>query len=94
MPVKKRRDVEAGLLRKGFQRDEGDHHYFTYQRLSDGKYTGIFTKTSHSGDDLDDFLLGRMARQCRVNKKQFIDLVDCPLSRQDYEGIAAPKDDG
>lgn len=92
MPVKKRRDVEAGLLRKGFQKNEGDHHYFTYHRLVDGKATSIFTKTSHSADDLGDFLLGQMARQCRVNRKQFLDLIECPLSRQEYENAAVPKD--
>jgi len=28
-----------------------------------------------------------MARQVSLTKKQFLDLVDCPLSREDYEKL-------
>lgn len=93
MAAKKRRDVEAGLLRKGFQKEDGDHNYFIYHRMSDGKPTGVFTKTSHSGKDLDDFLLGQMAKQCRVNKRQFLALVECPLTREEYETTALSNDE-
>jgi len=47
----------------------------------------VFTKTSHGSGyrTLDDGLLGQMARQCRLTKARFIELVDCPLSQDDYE---------
>jgi hypothetical protein len=28
-----------------------------------------------------------MARQCSLTKKQFLDLLDCPLSREEYEKL-------
>jgi hypothetical protein len=46
------------------------------------------TKTSHgSGGDISDDLLARMAKQCGVTKGQFLKLVDCPLTRQEYEEL-------
>jgi hypothetical protein len=32
-----------------------------------------------------------MAKQCGLEKLQFLDLVDCPLGRSDYEGILRAK---
>ncbi len=85
-------DVEKGLLGKGFQRREGDHHYFTYYNLA-GQKTAIFTKTSHTPKmrEIPDNLLGQMARQCRLNKNDFLNLVDCPLSRESYEKKVFPE---
>ncbi len=81
-----RKDVEAGLLAKGFQCREGDHSYFIYYDTA-GKKTIAKTKTSHSGKDLDDSLLALMAKQIKLTKKQFLELVDCPLSREAYQQI-------
>lgn len=56
MPPLDRDDVEAGLKKKGFTEEDGDHRFY---KLNVGdKYTGIFTKTSRGkkyktlGDDL------------------------------------------
>ena len=87
MPVKAKRDVEAALKKKGFAQDDGDHHWFFYWTL-DGKKTTVRTKTSHgSTKDLGDSLLKEMARQVRISKVQFLDLVDCPLGREEYERL-------
>jgi len=44
------------------------------------------TKVSHGGShDIGDPLLAQMARQCRVTKPLFLQLVDCPLDREAYE---------
>jgi hypothetical protein len=40
-----------------------------------------------SGDDIDDKLLGRMARQVGLDRRKFLDLVDCPLSRDDLDEL-------
>lgn len=79
-------DIEQGLRRKGFKQREGDHHYFIYWNLN-GEKTAVFTKTSHTPKmrDVPDNLLGLMARQCRLNKADFLNLVDCPLSREEFE---------
>ena len=82
-----KRDVEAGLESKGFQKVDGDHHYYVYWSAG-GKKSMAKTKTSHgSGRDVSDDLLSKMARQCGVTKANFLKLVDCPLQRPDYENL-------
>ena len=88
------RNVAAGLLGKGFVVREGDHHF--YSLVVGGKKTGIFTKVSHGEKEIHDVLLGQMAKQARLVKKDFLDLVDCPLSADEYlkklrEGGHLPK---
>jgi hypothetical protein len=84
---KDKRDVETGLLNKGFQQQPGDHNYFVYVAL-DGKKALVKTKTSHGrGFDISDSLLGMMARQCALPRAQFLKLIECPLSREDYEVV-------
>lgn len=80
-----RKTIEAALEKKGFEKEEGDHHFF-YLVDADGKRTGVFTKTSHSPKhkDVGDPLLGQMAKQVRLTKKQFLQLVDCSLSEAKY----------
>ena len=81
-----RKGVEESLQKKGFSRREGDHHYFVFH-TQDGRKTRAATKTSHSPKvrDIADNLLGQMARQCLLTKPQFLDLIDCPMTREQYE---------
>jgi|SRR5271166_197071 len=67
--------VEQGLLSKGFERTEADHHRFIYWSL-EGKKSTAATKTSHSGKDIVDSILSQMAKQCGLTMKLFRDLVD------------------
>jgi predicted RNA binding protein YcfA (HicA-like mRNA interferase family) len=87
LAVRAKRDVESGLKKKGFRQDEGDHHWFLYW-TADGKKTTIRTKTSHgTTKDLGDGLLKEMARQVRLPKAQFLELIDCPLTQQHYQKL-------
>jgi predicted RNA binding protein YcfA (HicA-like mRNA interferase family) len=81
---RERKEVEAALEKKGFLRNEGDHHRFIYQ-TKDGRKTRVLTKTSHSHRQIADNILSQMAKQCGLSNKQFGLLVECPLSREDYE---------
>lgn len=85
---KDRKDVEAGLLNKGFKQSETDHHRFIYWTLYDKK-TPVKTKTSHGSGykTLQDGLLSEMARQCCLTKSEFFRLIDCPLTREEYEAL-------
>ena len=87
-----RDSVETGLKAKGFELTPGKHRRWTLWTL-DGRKTQVHTMTSHGSGykSLDDSLLGQMARQCRLSKSQFLDLVDCPLSRQDFESVLKDK---
>ena len=83
-------EVESSLLKKGFHATHAgsDHNWFIYVSTNGKKAIGARTKTSHGrGFDLDDYLLSQMARQVSLTKKQFLELVDCPLSREAYEQI-------
>lgn len=83
-----RREVERALVGKGFEKDDRHHHLFFY-RSRKGELTAIRTRTSHSGKTLDDYLIGQMARQCRLDRHDFLRLVDCPMSRVEYERTVA-----
>jgi len=86
MPRKKR-DVRSALEKKGFSAREGHHHYFCYHDLK-GARTKVFTKISHSSkNDLDDNLLGRMARQCKLPRADFDRLIECPMDHDEYDTI-------
>lgn len=84
----KRDDIEGALLRKGFQKKNTDHAYFLFYD-SEGKKTAVYTKTSFGRKykTLGPELISQMARQCRLSKSQFTELVDCTLSRERYESF-------
>lgn len=81
---RKQSEVEKSLTAKGFRPRTGDHNYFNYYSKT-GKKTAVFTKTSHGAREIDDSLLGCMARQCRLSRGDFDRLIDCPLDRDTYE---------
>lgn len=88
-----RRDVERALGRKGFTKiRDTKHSHFLYV-TRDGLKSSVRTMISHGkkGADIGDSLVARMARQCRINKKEFENLVDCSLSREDYENLLIAK---
>ena len=82
-----RETIKENLQKKGFNlKDGGDHWRFIYY-LQEGKKTSINTKISRGSKykTLSDNLLALMAKQCKLAKSDFKDLIDCPLSRQGYE---------
>jgi hypothetical protein len=44
----------------------------------------IFTKLSHSGDELRDKLIGKIARQLRVRGPFLREMIGCTKSRDEY----------
>lgn len=82
---KEARDVANGLEKKGFRRRDNDHAFF---HLWIGeKKTAIYTKISHAEREIGDNLLSVMARQIRLTRQQFVQLVDCPLSLEEYTAL-------
>lgn len=74
--------VAGGLEKKGFRRRQSDHTFFhLYVR---DKKPVIHTKISHGAKEISDKLLGMMARQVRLSRQQFVELVDCPMNHEDY----------
>lgn len=101
--VLERKQVTKALKKKGFEADTGtgdnkrDHDFFHLLDRA-GRKSAIFTKTSRGNKykTLGDPLVAAMARQLRLTKDQFVDLVKCPLSKEAYAEIVfgpAPADD-
>ena len=82
MATLKAREVISGLKKKGFLQSEGDHTYFIL--YVNEKKTSIRTKVRHGRGEVDDYLLHMMALQAKLEKRQFMDLINCPLSATDY----------
>lgn len=79
-----KRLVEAGLQNKGFRLENSHHRFFIYY-TQQGEKTAVRTRTSQGGNELDDFLLGQMAKQCHLTKTAFLELVDCTLDQASFE---------
>lgn len=82
-----RETIKDSLERKGFNlKSGGDHFRFNYISKS-GFKTPVNTKLSHGTKykTIYDNILGLMAKQCRLSKSDFLNLIDCPLSRDEYE---------
>lgn len=80
------------LKKKGFidsVQHSIDHKYL--ELYHDGKLI-LYTKISHgSKKDLGNFLIKQMSLQCKIDKKELMDLANCPLSQEDYFKILASK---
>jgi predicted RNA binding protein YcfA (HicA-like mRNA interferase family) len=76
--------TRQSLLKKGFIKNEGDHHFYLY--FHNGKLV-TKTKVSHNDQDIGDGLISKMYKQCKISKRQFFDLINCPLDQAGYENI-------
>jgi len=88
MPIKSRL-IDMGLCRKGFVKDDRNHHHYIYETINGEKST-VKTMISHSSrgsSDIADKLIAAMARECKLSIANFKKLVKCPLSRGEYEEI-------
>ncbi|MGZ9083660.1 MAG: hypothetical protein ACXW3U_16425 [Rhodoplanes sp.] len=91
---RKHREVRSGLAAKGFIVDEQRRHIiFVYEDL-EGRTTTARTLLSHAsaGSDISDNLLGRMARQVGLASRDFVRLIDCPMSRNDFDAVVTERD--
>ena len=72
------------LKKKGFvesAKKNKDHIFLEFYH--EGKLVS-HTKISHNGDDIRDTLIKVMSTQCKLEKSQFMDLANCPLSKEAY----------
>ena len=81
MPYKTK-DIDQALIKKGFAKREGDHHF--YEFIYKSQKTALRTKMSHSHKEISDQLVAHMSRQLKLVKKDFLSLIACPLSKEDY----------
>ena len=82
MGTLKVRQVEKALIAKlDFERR--DSHHRIYRLYLDGQ---LVTRTfiSHVQRELTSYHLGKMARQMRLSRREFLDAIECPLDREAY----------
>ena len=77
------RDVKRGLKRKGFKDLSGSKH-IRMNLYVDDVQTSVTTFMQFSQKPLRDTLIKLLAEQCHLSKRNFVDLVECPMSRKDY----------
>ncbi|MBU0690325.1 hypothetical protein KKC97_13685 [bacterium] len=78
----KTKDLENALTSKGFKKVKTHHEM--YWLYCNGKKTHIRTRISHSEKEYGDNLLSQMAKQTKLHRSEFLDLVECPLSEEEY----------
>ena len=79
----KAREIDSSLRRKGFKKIETKHHT-KYVLYVNDKKTSIHTYISHGVNELSPKLLKKMAKQLKLKYDQFVDLIDCPLTGENY----------
>lgn len=82
MAAIKTRNIRRALMKKGFLTSQTHHELFYY--AIKGKKTAIRTRLSHGAKEYDDYLLGQMAVQLKLEKMEFLSLVDCSLTGDGY----------
>lgn len=84
---RERREILKNLLAKGFQERRGSKPvcliYHTLEGFSSAIITVLSRGTRHKS--IGDPLLNRMARQCELPTRKFLELVDCDMDQTEYE---------
>jgi hypothetical protein len=86
-PQKANRVAQA-LEAKGMERDEKHHHMF---RKEIAGVTELVTRMSHNAPEINDHLGGLMAKQCCLQLREFWELVDCPLSEEEWDQLVTDR---
>jgi len=74
--------LRNALLAKGFQQDKTHHAMFWL--VVGGKKRAIRTRLSHGAREYGDALLGLMARQMRLRRRELEDFIRCPMDGAGY----------
>jgi hypothetical protein len=81
----KHNNIKSGLTKKGFKISDSysDHVILTFYH--NDSPTGVWTKLSHGGGkEIGEGLIHTMASQVKLNKKQFLELIECIMTRDSY----------
>ena len=89
-----RSDILSSLTSKGFELQQGKRDHDVLFLTHEGRVQPVYTKLSRGSKHktVSDSLLGRMSRQLRISRKQFDELVDCPMTADDYHQVLRSND--
>ncbi|MFQ6100277.1 MAG: hypothetical protein ACE5OS_03450 [Anaerolineae bacterium] len=77
--------IERALLSKlGFEPKAGHHRIF--RLYLEGRLVAR-TYISHGQREVGRYHVGYMARQMRLSRREFLDAIKCPLTREEYYGL-------
>ncbi len=79
------------LKKKGFVDSISKSDDHKYLELFYNDKLVLYTKLSHGNKDIGNHLIKQMSVQCHLGKDEFIDLSNCPLSKNDYFEILEKK---
>jgi hypothetical protein len=65
---------------------QDENHHEMYRKTIEG-VTHLLTRISHGAREIDDHRGGLMASQCCLQLREFWNLVDCPLSEEDWDRV-------
>lgn len=83
MTVLKTSKIKTALGNKGFIKGKTKKHH-KYRYYKSNKKTAIFTIISLGAKEIDDSLIAIMAKQLKIKRKEFINLIKCTLSKEKY----------
>lgn len=86
IPVRKLRSL---LLKLGFEEERGAHHVFFYLR-----HQGVVvvrTKISHGATEIGQPILGLIGKQLKLGRRDFSNLLQGRLTREEYLQILQGK---
>jgi hypothetical protein len=63
-----------------------ESHHSMFRKKVEGT-TQLVTRISHGAAEIDDGLGKRMANQCCLQLKEFWQLIDCPLSEEEWDDL-------
>ena len=86
------RSIDTALCQKGFSKSVDSDHV-VYRLFSGNGELLVRTKISHGmmGTSLSADLISKMARQLHLTKEQFLELIDCTMTKEIYREILHEK---
>jgi hypothetical protein len=84
------RKIRQNLLKKGFVEVQKTKHVY-YKFEPGGIMTDIQTFMSRNNQEIGNELISEMKDQLYLSRKDFIDLIECKLTEEDYTKILKSK---
>jgi hypothetical protein len=91
MSVLDPKKIYKNLKKKGFVDSISKSVDHKYLELFHNDKLVLYTKISHGNKDIGNHLIKQMSVQCHLDKDKFMDLSNCPLSKDDYFEILEKK---
>lgn len=82
MANRKTTELESALKKKGFRKSNNHHEMYLFYYKN--KKTSVRTRLSHGAKEYGDNLLAQMAKQVKLDRSQFDNLINCPLTEKGY----------